>query len=290
MSAWSDAGWPSGIFFANPRAAINLLIDATNELLVATGSTPLSSVSELAGWNAIQTGNIDNAIINLIRAKYLMWDYDRYGTDRAGWYPTWIDDAVGGIPRETTIPSADYFLRWVISRYKILNNCNRFISNIGGYVERRGYNASSYKYFNSDAARATYVTNAMASSTFAALYTAASQFRSADGVYGVRSALCSRFRVRFTSTEFLGMGRYICACMASRGGVATFDTALAPVADGDLWWSPTSALIDLNAASVDAVFYDQYWTYPYSINPGTTAIDTGFNLDAKLAVDFSDRH
>ncbi len=295
MSAWSDAGWPSGIFFSRPRLAVNLIIAAVNELRVAGKLAAIATISEFASPATLRNKmwSVDAALVDLIsRDRSLLWDYNRWGTDRAEWYPSWLEAAVGDCPRpediDIPIRSSQLVLRWVISRYKILCNCNRF-SDPGGYIEMHGVpTLYGWLNFSSEADRTAYI-SAELDRIFGGSFLVGAEFEAKDGYYKVRTAASSRLRVTAPSVFFRGPGRYICAGKIVDPGFAQFDAALAPGAVGDLWWSPLSPLVELDGATVDATIYDQYWTFPYSINPGTATVGRGFGISTKLAVDLSDR-
>lgn len=290
MSAWSDAGWPSGIFFSRPRLAVNLIIVAVNELRVFCKMSTIATISEFTSPSLLRSTlfAIDTAIIALISNRLMRWDYNRSGTDRSGWYPTWLEEAVGDLPQiGSSITGSNILLRWVISRYKILCNCNRF-SDLINHVQSRGVFESGYLNFATEAARTAYVTSELDNISYISFLIAA-QFKYENGYYKVRTASCARLRVTAPSNTYQGNGRYICACKITDPGYGQFDSALAPVAANELWWSTKSPIVNLGAASVDATIYDQYWTYPYSISPGTATVGIGFSMLTRIAVDFSDR-
>lgn len=293
MSAWSDAGWPAGIFFARPRLAVNLIIAAVNELRVAMNATPIQTISEFLPNPNLRgkLREIDFILASLIESRQLSWDYNRWGTDRYDWYPTWIEAAVGDCPRlydDGAILPSQFVLRWVISRYKILCNCNRWRATTN-YGEYRGIASGGWSHYTTEAERTAYVLQALEDRYLISAIAVGAQFKMIDGDYCVRRAVSSRLRVLGGYNAFRGSGRYLALGKIVDGGYAEFDSDLAPGAINELWTSPMSDLVAFESPDVDVTFYDRYWAYPYNISPGTATVDRGFGILTQLVVDLSNR-
>lgn len=292
MSAWSDAGWPNGIFFANPRRAINLIVEAANELRGLKKMTAIDPIGELVPAADLRDHlyRIDRAIYQMISGRNgLLWDYDRVGSDRA-WFPTWVVEAIGDCPRIENAPSiynGPWLLRWVISRYKLLNCCNRFEDDYHLACEIRG-GSVGVMLFNTETERTAFAQSMLAiTPTMSGSLTLSCGMRYVNGLYVFDHANTGRIRVSTPSTGLTGSGRYVCAAKVS-SPYAVFDAGRAPAAAGALWWSPASDIVSV-AAPVDVVLWTYVWEYPYSLSPGQETVNTGFRLETRLSVDYRNR-
>lgn len=279
MSAWSDAGWPGGIFFSRPRLAVNLIIEAINELLAYRRHNGLPPISEFTSRSALRD------IIATLESNILMELMERLVLDAdhiagVNQYPEWLIQTTGDFPMLNTAPSIypeNWLLRWVVSRYKVLNQCNVYYLTSGSWEGWGDYGAE-YKY-DTEAERTEKI-NQWFDDPPAAVFSkhqTASRMRKSDK-YIIETVRKSRFRLKTGYlSSFNGLARIGAAVRVEADPLYEFDASL---------YGPEGTLLMRLSAdptqisnSDEVILFDEYATvWPYAISPGNASVSSGANL------------